>query len=82
MKIEWLVADETSLGSPATAEHDIFWDDFGHILANLGGHFCGWATSLWCRNPLLSPKSSTQDYLTKLEWLVAALTERNNVILG
>ena len=45
MEIEWLVADESSVGSPNRAECDIFGDDFGHFLAN-SGHFYGLGATL------------------------------------
>ena len=57
MKIEWLVANVTSVGSLDRAERAIlggFW--LGVFLAN-SGRICDWGATLWCGNPLLSPNT-------------------------
>ena len=73
MKIEWLIDDESSVGSPARVERDIFlvsfWMFFGQLRPRL------WlGATLRCRNPLLSPSNFTQVHLRKLEWLVTDVT--------
>ena len=59
MQINCLVANVTAVGIPDRAEHAIL----GVILAGLflanSGRICGWGAILWCRNPLLSPSTST-----------------------
>ena len=74
MKIEWLVADMTAIGSPDRAEcasWGRFW--LGVFLAN-PGLFCGRGATFWCRNPLLNADNFTQGHLMKMEWLVADVT--------
>ena len=55
MKIKWLVANVTAVGSPDRAERAIL----GLILAERflanSGRVCGGGGTLWCRNHLLSP---------------------------
>ena len=69
MKIEWLVADVTAVSSLNRAERAILGVIVaGRALAN-PGHFCGRGATLWCRNPLLSPKILTYGHLMKTEWL-------------
>ena len=45
MKIEWLVAHVTAVGSPGRAERDILGMVFGVSLAN-SGHFCDQGATL------------------------------------
>ena len=74
MKIVWLVADVTAVGSPDRAERGIL----GEILI---GRFLGqfrlylWpGTLFWCRTPLLSSNKFTQGHSMKIKWLVADVT--------
>ena len=57
MKIVWLVANVTVVGSPARAECNILWVILDVFLANQAAFICGEGVSLWCRNPLLSPNT-------------------------
>ena len=45
MEIEWLIADESSVGSPDRVKSDISGDGFGCLLAN-SGHFYGLGATL------------------------------------
>ena len=67
MKLEWLVGDKTSVGSP---ERAILGMILGFFVAN-SGHFSDLGATLCCRKPLLSPKNFPQGHLMKLDWLVA-----------
>ena len=59
MKIEWLVTNVIVVGSPEKAERAVLEVGFvGQFLAN-SGNFCDRGTTLWCRNPLLSPYNFT-----------------------
>ena len=69
MKIEWLIANVTSAGSPTRAEHDIcgpFW----MFLAD-SGWFCDQGAILWSENPLLNTNHFTQGSFMKIEGLFA-----------
>ena len=55
MKIEWLVADVTGVGSLDRAERAILRLILGgHFFADLG-HFCGQAAPFLVKNPPLEP---------------------------
>ena len=74
MKIEWLVADATAVGSPDIVERAIL----GLILtrrffANLG-YICGQGAILLCRNPLLSSNKFIHGHSMNIKWLVADVT--------
>ena len=74
MKIEWLVAVVTALGSPDRVECAILGMILaGRFLAN-SGRFCGWGATLWCRTPRLGLNNFTQGHLMKIKWSVAHVT--------
>ena len=84
MKIEWLIANVTAVGSPDIAEGAILgvilsgrcFGQFRRGTCYFGGGF-GLAL-FWpiqavsvvkeCRNPLLSPNNSTQGRLMEIKW--------------
>ena len=55
MKVEWLVADVTAVGTPDRAEpHAILGVITARFLFDNSGRIYGLGAILWCRNPLLS----------------------------
>ena len=72
MKIEWLFANATAVGSPARAEHVILGlISVGCFLANLGCFAVGECDA---GTPFLSPNRITSGNLMKTKWLVANVT--------
>ena len=60
MKIDWLVADVTVVGSLDRAQRAILGGIVaGHVFGAKSGHICGWGATLWCRNPLFSSNKFT-----------------------
>ena len=55
MKIEWLVANVTAVGSPDRAKRAILGVLLAERFIANSGCICSQGTTLWCRYPLLSP---------------------------
>ena len=55
MKLEWLIADVTAVGSPTRAESAVF-GLFLTFLADFG-HFYGRGATLWSGDTTVSPKN-------------------------
>ena len=74
MKVEWLVINVTSVGSPDIAEPAIFGVVLAGYFLAISGRSCGLGAILWCRKILLSSNNFSYGRVMKTLWLVACVT--------